>query len=201
MERERRLVTMVTVRDQELQVGDIGDFVDAPEAISSRLEVRCAVGHPSGRAVVEEEDRLELRPRRTQQPQPPFLRPRVRPLVREDRAGPVRLEPERHDDAVARPLDAVRADVALGERPGRRLLRDEHAGFTPVREVARGLLLRVRQRQVHDVVRAAREVLGALVLRDHVVGRRNQVLERARDGRVVALRAKGTNLGHGCTVP
>ncbi len=56
----------------------------------------------------------------------------------------------------------------------------------PRREVARGLLRRVRQRQADDVVRAAGEVLGALRVGDDVVGRRDERRERAGHRRVVA---------------
>ena len=79
-------------------------------------------GSPVGageRALVEQEDRLDVRPGGAQEPQAPFLRPGVRALVREDDTRLVGLEPERRDQAVAPPGDAVGAGVVLREPPER----------------------------------------------------------------------------------
>ena len=84
---ERGLVAVVAVGDQQLPVGEeLGTAcVDAPETCSLGLEVGLAVGRErAALAVVEEEDRLDLRPRRAQQSQAALLRPGVRALVRED---------------------------------------------------------------------------------------------------------------------
>src|SRR5262249_40990982 len=102
-------------------------------------------------------------PRRTQEPQPPFLRTGVRALVRQDDAALVRLGAERGNEALAGARDAVRPDVALLEPPvGGLVVLDQHALLSPGREVAGRLLLGVRQGQTYDVVRIAGEVLGAL---------------------------------------
>ena len=118
----------------------------------------------------------------------------MRALVRQDHAVLVRLDPQGGDEALALALHTVGADVVLPQPPVRRLvLFDEHAGRTPVGEVARRLLLRVGQRQMDDVVRAASQVLGTLLVGDDVVGRRDDVRER---GHVVAKGLEGTNAGH-----
>ena len=97
--------------------------LEPPEPRAADLEI----GRPRGRAVdrrravVEQEDRLELRPRRAQQREPALDRPAVRPLVRQHRAGRVRLGAQRGDDPAARARDAVRPDEVLLEPPhGRR---------------------------------------------------------------------------------
>jgi len=115
----------------------------------------------------------------------------MRALVREDHAVLVRLGAERGDEALARACDAVGPDVLLREPPVRRLrLLDEHPVLAPAREVAGGLLLRVGQRQPHDVVRAALLVLLALLVGDDVVRRRDEPGERPGDRLVEAERAK-----------
>ena len=136
---ERRLVAVVAVRDQELPAGEeLGDPV-AREHARDACPSASRSGSRSGRcerrlAVVEEEDRLELRPRRAEQPQPALLRARVRPLVREHGLGLVRLDPQRGDEPAARPRDPVRADVVLRDRPDGRLRR---RGRASLREPAR----------------------------------------------------------------
>ena len=92
MERERRLVPVVAVGDEEL-LGDLRERVDPPEALAAERDVGLAVGQLDRVAVVQQEDRLELRPRRAQQAQALLLHVRVRPLVREHDAALVRLEP------------------------------------------------------------------------------------------------------------
>ena len=173
----------------------------------SRAPSTSSSGGPSGTsngacALVEEEDRLELRLRRVQEAQPSLLRSAMRPLVRQHGSVLVRLDAERGDDARARARDAVGADVVLRQRPEGRLLGREDAVLAPRAQVAAGLLLGVGQRQVDDVVRASREVLLALLGADHVVRRRDEALERAGPVGVVAKRAKRLDLGHSAgTVP
>ena len=137
VERERRLVAVMPVGDQELRVGELLDSASensgssrqsASDAAFVRRQVGLAETVDLDRAVPEEEERLELRARRAEQPQPALLRPRVRALVRQDDAVLVRLEPERSDEPLAAPVDAVRADVLLREPPARRLgVASEHA--------------------------------------------------------------------------
>ena len=81
------------------------------------------VGHLERRAaLVEQEDRLELRAHGAQQPKPALLRTAVRALVR---AGRPRARTARPAASATRPRararHAVRADVVLRERPERRL--------------------------------------------------------------------------------
>ena len=200
VKRERRLVPVVAVGDQEL-LRELGQRVDPPEALAVEREIGLAVRQLDRVAVVQQEDRLELRPRRAQQAQALLLDVRVRPLVREHDPSLVRLEPERDDHAVPRARHAVGADVRLRERPVRGLVvGGEDLLLAPRGEVARGLLLRVRQRQVDDVVGAAREVLPPLVRADDVVRRSDEILERP-GALGVPLGAEGTHVGHRWTVP
>src|SRR5919108_405543 len=105
----------------------------------------------------------------------------MRALVRQDDALVVRLQPQDEDEPVPRPLDPVRADIRLRERPDGRLgLPLQYAGGLPITEVSRRLLLRGGQRQVHDVVRVARQVALPLLRRDHVVRWRDVDLLDAR---------------------
>ena len=191
---------MMAVRDQEL-AGDLRRAFQSPEPLAVEREVGLARRQVDRVAVVEEEDRLELRARRAQEPQTTLPDLRVRALVRQDDAPVVRLQPERDDDAVPRARDAVGADVRLRQRPrGGLCVANDDAVRAPGGEVARRLLLRVRQGQVNHVVRAAREVLRALVRPDHVVRRSDKVLELA-GALAVPLGTEGTHLGHGWTVP
>ncbi len=94
--------------------------------------------------------------------------------------------------------DAVGADVVLRQPPEARVgLLDERAVARASRaRAAAACGLVVRQRQVDDVVRAPRRELLALGRRDHVVGRRDERLERA-GALAVAEGAKRLDLGHG----
>src|SRR5579871_93631 len=108
VEGERRLVAVVPVGDQELRVAELlGQRVaelrvEPPEARAHaalvRLQIRLAEPVEVDAPVPEQEDRLEQRPRRAQQPQPPLLGARVRALVREDDAALVRLGAQRGDE-------------------------------------------------------------------------------------------------------
>src|SRR5438094_527040 len=113
---------------------------------------------------VEQEDRLELCPRRPQQPETPLYRPRVRALVRQDDPLFVGLDSQRNHEPIAGPRHPVRAGVGLRQRPDHRFgLAFEHAVGLPLRELARGLLFRLRQGQVDDVVRVERQIARALL--------------------------------------
>ena len=198
MEGECGLVAVVAVGDQELRVGEALAWIvlDAPEPVAPRGEVRLALGNLDRVAVVQQKDRLELGPRRPQEPQAPLLRPGVRSFVRQDDSVLVGLESQGDHESVADPRHPVRAGVGLRQRPDRRFgLALEHAVSLPIRELARGLFLGLRQSQMDDVVRVERQVVLSLLGRDHVVRRRDEPPERPRRGRV-AKRPKGPNLGH-----
>ena len=193
------LVAVVAVGDQELLVvertHDRG-VVEPPEPGAVDLQIRLAVGASDRRgAVVEEEDRLELDARRAEEAETALLRASVRALVRQHRARLVRLDFQRRGDAEARACEPVRADVLLLERPDRGRLLDQDARLAPGLEVTGRLLLRLGQGQTDDVVRAALAQLLALLVRDHVVRRCDERLQRA--GRlVVAESAKRLDHGH-----
>ena len=126
----------------------------------------------------------------------------VRLLVRQHLALGVRRRLDRADDALAGAADAVGPVVLLGQPPERRLLLD--AGRRRARQsasVAPGVVGRVRPGQVDDVVRARVPEPVVVVLRDHVVGRRDEIVERPGDALVVAERAKRVDRGHGRRLP
>ena len=132
----------MAVGDQELRIREPlnGVVLDTPEPVAADGEVGLALRKLDGIAVMEQEDRLELRPRRAEQPQAALLRAGVRALVRQHDAVLVRLEPQGDDEPVARPLDPVRPEVSLRQRPGGWPgLAVEHALGFPVGQVARGL--------------------------------------------------------------
>ena len=128
---QRGLVAVVTVGDQQLAVGErLGDAFgrEPPETGALDLEVGLSLGPARGRrALVEEEQRLELGLDLAQQAQAALLRATVRAFVGEDDAVLVRLGLERGDEALARARDAVGADVVLREPP--------EAGLVLVRSV------------------------------------------------------------------
>src|SRR4051794_26903239 len=208
VEREGRLVAVMPVRDQELGIGDLLDQrvgelrIEPPEPRDDpafvRRQLRLAETGDLDRAGPEEEERLELGARGAKQPQPALLRPRVRALVGQDDAVLVRFEPERRNEALAAPGDAVRPHVLLRKPPARRLgVASEHTVLLPLRKARGRLLLGVGQRQVDDVVRASSAELFALRRADDVVGRRDERLERTADSRVVAERAERPYDCHG----
>src|SRR5579862_144576 len=170
-ERERRLVPVVAVGDEQLGVLQLlrervaEARVQAPEGVASAAEVGLAEPVDVDRRVPEEEQRLELRARRLQQAEAALLRAGVRPLVREDDPGLVRLGVEGGDEPLAAALHPVGSDVVLRQPPVRRLpIANEDAVLLPGCEVTGGLLLRIGERQVDDVVRAATEVLATLLV-------------------------------------
>jgi hypothetical protein len=123
-------------------------------------------------------------------------------LVREDGALLVRLGPERGDQPAPGARDPVRADVVLFERPqGGRIVLGEDPLTAPGGEVAPGLLLRVGQGEMDDVVRAALEVLESFVGGDDVVRRSDERIERAGPAHVVADGPKRRDLRHRRSVP
>ena len=124
----------------------------------------------------------------------------MRSLVREDDARLVRLGLQRDDQPPPRSADAVGADVVLLERPERLLVVDEGALLPPGGEGAAGLLLRLRQGQMDDVVRAPLEVVEALLRADHVVRRSHQRVEGTCLRLVVADCPKRLDFRHGMSL-
>src|SRR5262249_29123819 len=90
----------------------------------------------------------------------------------------------------------VRADVVLDDPPVALAVRNENAAVSPIGEVVARLLRGVGQGQMHDVVRAAREVARPRLVVDHVVRRGYEPPERPRPVRVVAERSKRPDRGH-----
>src|SRR5207302_9835930 len=171
-----------------------------PEPVANALELDLYL-RPARRrlerAFVEEEQRLDVRPQRAEQAHPAFLWTGVRPLVRPDHAGRVRLDPDPPDEPAARPRDAVRADIVLLEPPQCRLvIADEDALREPLAPQAGGALLVVRKGQMDDVVLALGEVAGALLGAEHVVRRSDEPLDRAGLLLVVTHRLERPHLGH-----
>ena len=196
---ERGLVAVVAVGDQQLPVGErLGDPVgrETPQPRALDLEVRLAVGPPRDRlALVEEEERLQLRAGLTEQAQTAFLRDAVCALVGQDDPRLVRLGPQRGHEPLARTRDLVRADVVLRQPPDALGLVLEHSVGAPLAPEPARFGLVVGQRQMDDVVRARGAEALALLGRDHVVRRGDEALERP--GRLgVANGAKRLDLGH-----
>ena len=135
--RARGLVAVVAVGDQQLggrqrlpHRRDRARVADAPEPMRGAVVVgqlaergvrQLRRERRPGVAVVEREDRGEVRPRRAREPQPVLLRAGVRALVRADPPGAVVLDAHAGEHAVARAAASVRAGVVLLERPQRRL--------------------------------------------------------------------------------
>ena len=95
-ERERRLVAVVAVGDQQLLVVEGANerrVVQSPQLRALHREVGLALRPRRRRGAVVEEDRLELDARRAEQTQAAFLWARMRPLVRQDRPRLVGLDP------------------------------------------------------------------------------------------------------------
>src|SRR5439155_13805074 len=196
--RKRRLVPVMTVGDQELPASEEFSHTvfrgEAPQPRPLDVEIRLASGRRNRRlAVVEEKDRLDLRPRGTEQTQPALLRPHVRALMGQDDTCLVRLDTQRGDEPLPCACHAVRPDVVLSERPHRGFaVANEGAVGEPRPEELAGLLLGVVQRQVDDVVRVARGKHVPLGRGDDVVGRGDDRLSRMR----VAHGAELRDVGH-----
>ena len=201
-ERDRGLVAVVAVGDQERRVELELAGVEPPEARAHAalvdLHLRRALRHGDGRVgVVEQEDRLELRAGRAEEGQPVLACLRMRQLVPEHVALGVRRRLDRAGDALARAHLPVGPDELLPQPPERRLLLAQDAALPPGRQLGRGRLRRVRPRQVDDVPVARVPERVEQVVVDDVVGRRDQVVEGPGDRLVVAERAKRRDPGHG----
>ncbi len=157
------------------------------------------VGDADGRlTVVEKEDGLELRPRRTEKPKPTLLRPGVRALVGENGLGFVGLDAQRGHDPRALALDAVGADVVLAQRPhGGLVVPHEHPFVEPGPEEVARFVLRVVEREVDDVVRITLPIGVAQLRSEHVVRGSCDRRRRAR----VADGAKRGHVSHDPSVP
>ncbi|WBL35944.1 hypothetical protein O0235_14410 [Tepidiforma flava] len=145
------------------------------------------------------EDRAELHARGLQQPQPVLLRARHGVLVRLHRPGFPRLRLDRRHHP-APPVDVAAFDELLlvDVQHGPLIARQEAAGLPLLHEPghpAVPLVAAFRQLEVDGVARVLcrqRPLHGG---RDDVVGRREQVIERARSRRI-AQAAERHELGH-----
>src|SRR5690348_14397208 len=120
----------------------------------------------------------------------------MRALVRQHLACVVRRHRDGGGESLARPRDAVGADVILRDPPGRLGLLCQNALRAPAGQSACRTLRRVGQGQVNDVVGAARQVVEPGLVRDDVIGRRDQGRKRAGDGGVVPERPERPHGGH-----
>ena len=218
----RGLVAVVAVRDQQLCVGqstlELGDqlrVADAPKGVAGavgvagaieRLACGCPLEGPDGRPVgvgKEAEDGRQVRPRGTGQPQPVLLRPGMRALVRANPARPVILHAHAREEARAHHLLAARRLVLLPQRPQRRLaLAHHHPLRAPGVERVPRMHVRIPaidpgQVDLDDIERRPLEQRRPLLIVDHVIRRRDHLLERADGGGLVAKRPDGLNVGHG----
>ena len=123
-ERDRGLVAVVAVRDEQLAAGEelLHALVSlaSPEPRPFHCEVGVALRATQRRvAFVEQEDRLELDASRAQKAQPALDRGGVCALVGQDRARRVGLRAERRDDSVpaAARRRRGRRSPARGTRP------------------------------------------------------------------------------------
>ena len=201
-ERDRGLVPVVAVGDQELPRPEerLHPLValDAPEPGPVDVDIGLrGRSRERRRALVEEEDGLELRARRAQEAKAAGERLGVRPLVRQNDARGVRLDAERGHDPVAPPCDTVGTDEVLLEEPDRgRRVADECPVVEPALEsLRRGVLVRLGG-EVDDVVRVSCPERLARVGVDHVVRRRRHL--RARP--CVADGAERADVGHRSSV-
>src|SRR5581483_12091075 len=101
--------------------------VEVGPAVGPRCEWVC---------VVEQEDRLELRVRRTQDLQAPLFRAAVRSLMWQHLACGVRSRLDRAGDTLPGAPDPIRSDVLLRDEPETGLLFAQDAVLSPVRERA-----------------------------------------------------------------
>ena len=189
---------MVAVGDQELAALERRTVHrDPPQARAIDLDVRGALRYLGlVEALVKEEDWLGLDVRRPEQIHSFLADVTVRPLVRKDAAGLVRLGRDRRDDSPPLPRHAVGTDEVLDEQPGRGVLLPlEDPGREPLGVEPACLVDRVGERQVRDVVRAPPEEALALRIAHDVVRRRHEIGERA--GRAgVADGAERLHIGH-----
>ncbi len=126
----------------------------------------------------------------------------MRALVRANATGAVLLDANATEEPAAGERASAGAGVVLRVSPHRRLLvADDRALELPALEkFPRGRVrigLAPRQIDGGDVERRARDQRGALIVVDHVVGRRHDVGQRPDHGLVVVERAKWLHVGHG----
>ena len=218
----RGLVAVMPVGDQQLGVGQrrlqLGDQVRvgrAPEPVDGAVEIGgggerllrrqlgpCVRSAASVAVRKQREDGGQVRLRGAGQPQPVLLGSRMGALVGPDAPGAVVVHVHAREEAGAHPAAAVRGQVVLAQHPDRRrVLVHQDAALAPVAEGGGGLVVAGRQVDVHHVVGAAGCQLGPQLVVDHVVGRGDQVVQRAGLRRVVAQRAKRLDVGHGRTLP
>jgi hypothetical protein len=218
----RGFVAVVAVGDQQLGVcqsglegGDGVGVRQPPQAVLGAVGVggggeRVGVGRRAQRGgggvpgVCEQaEDGGQVGAGGAREPQPVLLWPRMRSLVRTDAARTVVLHAHAREEAPANALAPVRGGVALLEHPeGLVALAHENPLLAPVLEHVGGAKIGVAavgagEVELHNVERAALDQLGPHRLVDHVVGRRDDGLERAHRGGLVAKGAKRLDLGHG----
>ena len=196
-ERDRALVAMVAVGDEELASrGRQPPAARPPQARAVHLQHRRLVRNRKRQLDVgEQEDRLGLDAGLAKQPAPFVPDGRTRALVRQHRARLVRLRRDRGDHTVTLARDAVRptnsstASQTAGSSSSTRIPRGATRGR------ASGLVYRLGERHVEDVVRTAREERRPLLVVDRVVRRSDQVGQRA--GRAgVADGAKRLDVAH-----
>ena len=152
----RRLEDRGARRDERLE-----DLADLPRRVS-----------------VAHEDRREVGAYGAQHGQATGLGRVERALVAADPPGRIGLEAERSDQAGAAAAHAVGpARVLLQPVHARPRLAHDHALAAPLGERVSGLplLSRLREDQVHDVVRAARQQPAAQIVVDHVVRGRDDI--------------------------
>ena len=123
-------------------------------------------------------------------------------LVGADAPRSVLLHAHACEESGAGEATTVRAGVVLAQRPdGRFVLADQNplvapAGHRGGRVLVRVASVRAGEVDLHDVERAAGHERGAQLFVDHVVGRRDHVLERAGGGRLVAKGAERLDVCH-----
>src|SRR5207237_6542637 len=129
-----------------------------------------------------------------------------RPLVRKDDALLEMPQPDPADEPLARVLAPRQGEDLVVTVEGRRPITTEDALLDPAAQLARRvpvLLLAVSLREIHpdDVERALRLELRAVRLGDHVIGRRDQVIESARTSGIVEQTADGEHFSHASVYP
>ncbi len=223
---DRGLVAMVTVGDQQLRIGkQRGNFFvqlrQAPDPGHRAGSVGCFPpglfdrgllgNHRPGVDCAQREDRREVAARRPHQFEPVLLGAGQGALVGQDRAAVEVLNPDADEDAVADVGAAVGPGVFLLHRPDRRLgVLDQRTGLLPgLDRVSRGgvgialtlrlgpgLAVGLGQVDRDRVVGRLREQLLPHRRVDHVIGRRDHVLQRPDCVEVVVQGVEGQHLGH-----
>ena len=195
---ESGLVAMVAVGDQELAGLELDRdrlvnrrIADSPDAVGGAVAVGdLTPGIPErrlevlpGPAGVEGEDRGEVVVGGAGEPQPVLLRTRLGSFMRPD---PFAVGRKAHpgEEAAAGEPRAVWGGVVLLQGPDRGIgIVGERALIGPFRQQLRGVLIRVaavgiaREVELDDVVGIAPGELGALLVVDHVIRRRDHLRE------------------------